>query len=240
MNSAAFIAWPPPFRVRKSKRARQVRLTLGKQRGLELVVPWHFKPQLALNVLEAHRAWIEKNWQRIQPMLSPAAIELPQAIHLLAANEKWTVCYQLVEGSPLSLKEQEGCSLVIAGVADAAKISQLLLQWLRHRAKAVLLPRLAMLSQQVGLSYLSATIRSASTRWGSCSAKKTISLNSKLLFLPLVWVDYVLYHELCHTIHLNHSRQFWELLQSINPNCHESRKNLKTANVYLPAWAEAQ
>jgi predicted metal-dependent hydrolase len=65
------------------------------------------------------------------------------------------------------------------------------------------------------------------TRWGSCSSKNNISLNSSLVFLPEALIRYVCLHELVHTIHKNHGRVFWEALTGILPEALMLRKGVK-------------
>ena len=83
---------------------------------------------------------------------------------------------------------------------------------LRRNAKSILPPRLEHLSAQCGLSYASVKINSSQGRWGSCSARKNISLSYYLVLLPSHLIDYVLLHELCHTREMNHGERFWDLL----------------------------
>jgi len=77
------------------------------------------------------------------------------------------------------------------------------------------------------LPYTKVTVRRMKTRWGSCSSKNNISLNSSLVFLPEELVRYVCLHELVHTIHKNHGRYFWEALTDILPDALSLRKELR-------------
>ena len=69
-------------------------------------------------------------------------------------------------------------------------------------------------------------VRDLSSRWGSCSSKGTVSLNSRLMALPDRLRDYVIYHELCHLVHLNHSSDFWQLLNQYVSNARTCRRDL--------------
>jgi predicted metal-dependent hydrolase len=109
--------------------------------------------------------------------------------------------------------------LLISGQYHAQNKWQLLLRiWLKKQAKIVLPNWLNELSKKNNLPFNSVRIRAQKTRWGSCSARKNINLNYQLLFLPTGLVQHILLHELCHTVHLNHSKAFWQLLTRLDPN----------------------
>ena len=86
---------------------------------------------------------------------------------------------------------------------------------LRKEAHATLPPLVAELAARYGLRYTSLRISSAHTRWGSCSGKNGISLSLFLMLLPEHLRDYILLHELAHTVHLNHSREFHALVDRL-------------------------
>ncbi len=103
---------------------------------------------------------------------------------------------------------------------------------LRKKAKQYLPGRLNYLAETCGFHYTSLRINKSRTRWGSCSSKKTINLSFYLMLLPEHLADYVLLHELCHTVHMNHGTEFWKLLDSVtNGNAKQLRKELRTYRV---------
>ncbi|MDR1918264.1 MAG: M48 family metallopeptidase [Tannerellaceae bacterium] len=99
---------------------------------------------------------------------------------------------------------------------------------LRHEAKRVLPVRLHALAKQYGFSYARVRIANTKSRWGSCSTSGSINLSLSLMLLPNHLIDYVLLHELCHTVEMNHSERFWELMNKVTLNKALSlRKELK-------------
>lgn len=99
---------------------------------------------------------------------------------------------------------------------------------LRHEAKRVLPSRIIELAKQHHFTITGIKINSSRTHWGSCTPKKSINLSLYLMLLPWHLIDYVLLHELCHTVEMNHSDRFWRLLDKItNGNAHSLRQEIK-------------
>jgi predicted metal-dependent hydrolase len=129
--------------------------------------------------------------------------------------------------------------VVVSGqVGNAGEVRDSLKRWLTRQAKATLLPWLAELSEGAGLPFQRVAVRGQRTRWGSCSARGNINLNYKLLFLPPDLVRYILHHELCHIVHLNHSRSFWKLLATLEPDYRVFNTQAKRGMDHVPEWAK--
>lgn len=97
-------------------------------------------------------------------------------------------------------------------------LKDLLEKALRHEAKRLLPDRLMALAARHRFTCTGVRIMNSKTRWGSCSTRKSINLSLSLMLLPWHLVDYVLLHELCHTVEMNHSDRFWKLLNSVTDN----------------------
>jgi predicted metal-dependent hydrolase len=80
-------------------------------------------------------------------------------------------------------------------------------------------------------------VRLQRTRWGSCSSSRSVSLNAGLLFLAPELVRYLLIHELCHMIAMNHSRRFWCAVERFEPDCRDLDRRLAEAWGEIPIWA---
>lgn len=232
--------WPPPFTLQPSLRARTVRLQICVRRGLRLIVPVGFNPNKAAEVLQKHRAWIERTWSRVQPKLLTAESEsLPERFHLRALDQTWKVVYQIKEnGGNIRHKACDSQQLLTltGDIQNHEKVKQILRKWLHTQAEQYLFPWLEGLSAETGLRFNQVRVRNTRTRWGSCSPEKNISLSSRLLFLSPLLVEHVLLHELCHTVHLHHAKSFWNLLTRFSPDTERFRKELRQAAREVPAW----
>ncbi|MDR0835358.1 MAG: M48 family metallopeptidase [Tannerella sp.] len=99
---------------------------------------------------------------------------------------------------------------------------------LRHEALRTLPFRLQTLAALHSFSYTGPTIRNTQTRWGSCSSQKHINLSLSLMLLPEHLIDYVLLHELCHTVEMNHGDRFRQLMDKVTGGqAHALRQELK-------------
>lgn len=97
----------------------------------------------------------------------------------------------------------------------------------RSAARSLIEQRCAYYCHITGGVYTSVTIRDQKTRWGSCSSRGTLSFNYRLIFAPPQVLDYVVVHELCHLTHMNHSKEFWNMVGSVMPDYKTHRKWLK-------------
>ena len=88
----------------------------------------------------------------------------------------------------------------------------------RNAAREVFTNRVEYYHRFTGGHYTSITIRDQKTRWGSCSSRGTLSFNYRLIYGPAGPLDYVVVHELCHLTHMNHSKDFWNMVERIMPD----------------------
>lgn len=101
------------------------------------------------------------------------------------------------------------------------------LQALAKQARRYIPERVAHYAARMGVTYGRITIRNQKTRWGSCSSKGNLNFNCLLMLAPAQVVDYVVIHELCHRLHMNHSSAFWITVEKYMPDYALWRKWLK-------------
>lgn len=233
------LAWPPPYTVRHSLRAKSIFLTMNRFGELEIVLPKRHRQVTIETILNEKRAWIERHFCRALPQKTQE-ITPPTHLSLKALHEEWQIEYQITLGKKFKLIERPMQQLVLMLPVDSppAAIHKLLQLWLKKYARQRLIKKLEILSQNTGLPFQKGIIRGQTGRWGSCNTAKVISLNYKLLFLPESLVNYILVHELCHTRHLNHSKRFWALVAKFQPDVMQLRRECRNAQCYIPNWID--
>jgi predicted metal-dependent hydrolase len=232
----------PPYRVRRSRRARRAHLVVTPEQGLVVVVPMHVALRRVPDIVASRRDWIERSLARCAPertrFLAREQLPLlPNMIDLLAIGKLHFVEYSRSGDSRSSARERDQSKVVVSGPFDEQAQRQALLRWLGRAARTHLVGWLEQLSAEQQLTITRVSIRSQRARWGSCSAEGIISLNQNLLFLPPRLVRLVLVHELCHRIELNHSERFWRQLAAREPQLESLTAELRSAAHLVPRWA---
>lgn len=210
-----------------------MRLAVKPYQGLEVVIPRKFPRKKIPFILQQHEAWIIDQLAKHQHSLQP--VELPQKIILSLLDTCFLVEYSSSDTGRLI---ETGNTLKIQYRDDLQAI-ELLRNWIRSRAKQILPPMLSQIAGEFAFEYIKTTIRSQKSRWGSCSSSGTISLNDQLLFMPPETVRYLMIHELCHTRFMNHSADFWSLVDSCCDNYQQHDRNLSKGREKVPDWFTA-
>jgi hypothetical protein len=234
---------PQNYHVRVSHRAKHVSIRVSHLGEVEVVVPHGFDQSQIPQILENRQDWILKTTRRVKAERQSYSLEsvgnLPEQIVLRSLSEDWSITYLNYPSSEVLVSTNNFNHLTVSGQTDHLELCRQGLQrWLRVKAQTHLTSWLRQVSQEVKLPCGNISVRGQKTLWASCSNKKNISLNYKLLFLPPHLVQYVFIHELCHTIHLNHSAKFWELVAEKEPNYKALDKEVGKAWCYVPEWVE--
>ena len=204
---------------------------------IEVVVPKKFDQARVEQMMEEETDRIISKQERARVLEMEYR---PATISLKAVTRTWDVCYDDICADSGMVKEQPGSRLHVPGwQKDYRSTANALNGWVYRKANCILPGWLETLNSDLYLDYNRVTIRRQKTVWGSCSAKGNISLNQNLLFLPKDMVDYVLLHELSHIEQLNHSRVFWDLLESRFKGSREMSGRVRTADSLVPKWAKS-
>lgn len=184
-------------------------------------------------------AFIRKNRSKLQDALQrhPAADRLDETTQLQTATFRLHLFrtsrahfYMTLENEVLHI----ACPLATRFEDEAVQqlLKKMLEKALRHEAQRLLPGRLEALARKHRFTCTGVKINNSKTHWGSCTMKKSINLSLSLMLLPWHLIDYVLLHELCHTVEMNHSQRFWQLMARVTEGQAEGwRKELKTHSI---------
>jgi predicted metal-dependent hydrolase len=215
--------------IRRSARATQVKVRVAPDGTLRASLPLYAPIFLVKRLVKSSR-------DELRTMLSDAqpSQEYTDGMHIGKSHS--LVVRHIGTGVPKAERHKqqiivtlpEGHSLSDPEVARLTR--DCIITALRIEAKSYLPKRLSFLASKYGFRYEKVRFSHASGRWGSCSASGTISLNIALMKLPFELIDYVIVHELSHTVHMNHSSAFWELVSRGDPNYSFNRRQLRQEN----------
>ncbi len=212
--------------ISHSDRARHISIRIRNGEVI-LVIPRFGRVSDALSFLEKKRAWVQQTLRKSRERSQS------KGRNLFDENREFkTLTFSLrisrSEGQKfiISLKDDILHILCPKEVKIEAENVQELIKKsitnvIRREAQRILPARLKELADRHGFKYSSCTIRDTRTRWGSCNGKGDINLNLFLMCLPEHLIDYVLIHELCHTVELNHGPRFWALVDGCTGKPHE-------------------
>jgi predicted metal-dependent hydrolase len=231
----------PRYSLRVSVRAKRMQLRVNHWGKVEVVVPRNVSIAHVAPFVHRHRKWLERALAQIQDVRDdpPAANSLsPEKMSLLALGEDWELSYRPgVRSHCRATTGFKGQRRLLIETVDGTAAHLVLQAWLHDYARQYLPPWLRQVSEECQLPFTGASVRAQKTRWGSCSARGHINLNRHLIFLPPHLVRYIMVHELCHTVHLNHSRRYWTLVGRFAPDFEHCEAELRLAARHIPLWA---
>jgi predicted metal-dependent hydrolase len=199
------------FVLVRSTRARRYILRLRPDGVLRVTIPRRGSRREALDVIERHRPWIERQWrQRIADGRSHDLWQEGTRI-LFRGVEVALAVESNARGHRVCFADQ------VVHVASDGRIRDAVEARLREIAARELEPRLRDFAARHALTVDRVIVRNQRTRWGSCSGQGSISLNWRLVQMPPFVSDYVLWHELMHLRQANHSRRFWREVEAVCP-----------------------
>ncbi len=205
------------YQVRRSERARRVRVTVDAGRGVEVVLPRRAPEREAAAAVQELRPWIERRMremERAQAAVAARGESVPYLGRLLTTRSE-----------PARTRVHRRGDELLTPTGDERLPA--LERWYRRAAREEIAPRLDVACLRTGASYSTLTIRGQRTRWASCSRGGAMSFNWRLLLAPEPVLDYVVWHEVCHLEIMDHSPRFWALLDRHCPGYREQKRWLR-------------
>ena len=201
------------------KEVKHARLRVSEDGRVRIIAPPAFSEEDIMAMLKKKAKWIEKNVKYFNGM---STIEL-QRNQLLLFGNRYSYFYDTTYAEKVVV-DHEHKTITSQKDLLEPKTQE---KWYRSVAKKHLTNRIKVLSVKMKLPFNKLFIRESKTKWGNCSKKKNISLNWKLIKAPDYVIDYIIIHELLHTVVMSHTHKFWTLLKSYYPDYKESIKWLE-------------
>ncbi len=209
----------------KRRGSSNMRLSVNSIGQVRVSMPYWAPYEAGVLFLKSKKNWIRQRLSDQVPILLNDGIHIGKSHKLIIINDTASngvadvrIGSTLIEAKttlPINSLPVQSC--LIAACERALKKESL--QLLPKRTDG--------LSKSFELPYNSLKIRKLTSRWGSCSTKKNISLSYFLIQLPWELIDYVILHELAHTKYLDHSPRYWDFMQTMLPGVKEFRRQLK-------------
>ncbi|MCK9996026.1 MAG: M48 family metallopeptidase [Candidatus Krumholzibacteria bacterium] len=220
---------PVRYRVRRSRRTRKMGIQVCKRDGLVIILPERMGLKVVPELLEYWADWIDTKADEYDIRQGPRVRQFATGSVLsILGKPRHLAIVNLPNGRKRPVIDLTDDSLTLAlAPADVFDVRPVMEKYLRRLARQDLTERTAIWADRIGLFPRKVIVGERTSRWGSCSARGTLSFCYRLVMAPPEAVDAVVAHEICHLAHLNHSRRFYSLLDRVCPDHRESMKWLR-------------
>ncbi len=213
--------------IKPHKRAKNYKLSIPAGKAPTLSMPYYGNMREAERFLLRHKDWLQnklKSNPKPVKFCDGAIIPLRGVNHRLIMLDSLRAGVQLVGNGEMPIIKVGG---------GEHHMARRLTDWLKKQAKIDIEKSLKYHCDNLNVTYKSISIRSQSSRWGSCSSAKRLNFNWRLIMAPPFVLDYVVAHEAAHLIEMNHSQKFWDLVRKTLPDMQRGKKWLKQNGQYL-------
>lgn len=221
-----------PVTLRLNPRARRLIVKVHPSTGeVTVVAPSRRALEGALDFARSETDWIRKRLARVPkpvPLRLGEHIPLRGELHLIVEGEKGR--------APVWTDEEDGEPVIlVSGKPEHA--SRRILDFLKREARRTLDARTAFYAENLGIKPRRITVRDTASRWGSCSAQRSLSFSWRLILAPDFVLDYVVAHEVAHLREMNHSPRFWKLVELLGADVKRAQRWLSEHGTMLHRYA---
>lgn len=230
----------PQIEIRRSAKAKRLRLAVKNTGKIELVVPLNASQTQTLAFLNQHRGWAEEKWLALNLSAAPVGLLASQTLPWRGKEIPLSIRDEPRKNVKVCIDETALIILPERLAEAREQVAQRALyrwvgQWLKDRVAEQVerhAPRYDLNPRQI-------RVKQMKTRWGSCGPANDININWLLAFAPDSVLEYVVVHELCHIRERNHSKAFWSLVEQHVPGFLTERAWLKNQGRFLMSRFES-
>lgn len=212
-------------RIYRRKGLKNIRITIEHDGRVRLSIPWYVPKSAGIKYLLS-----KKNWVKEHQVIRPSTWEDGQRL-----TDEYSLKFKEYDRKSSKAVLKDGSLTVhlpnyMSEEQRQRSIDRQVVSFLKKEAQKNLVPLLRSAAKQAGYQPKGIKIKRMKSRWGSCNQDKLITLNLSLVRLPHELAEYVIYHELAHTKHLNHGKGFWQEVEKSLPDYKQRRKALRQFN----------
>ncbi len=213
-----------PYTLTRSHR-RSIGLQIS-QHGLRISAPLHTSLAYIDSVLQQKAGWITKKlaqWQDKKSLVLDWSLETTYPL----LGEPWRIAMKPTGELAMIRSFDQELPQPLTIELNSRHIETFVMSWYQQQAITCFKQRIELYAPELAVPTPPFRLSQAKTRWGSCNSRGLITLNWRLIQLPLHLVDYVVAHELAHLIEMNHSKAFWDVVGKVCPGYRVARSMLK-------------
>lgn len=220
-----------------STKAKSLNITLQPFSGVRVSVPESISLDKAKKAVKERMSWIKTNLSKMQKAEDKFTV-FTEDTEFKTKEHQLEITHSDVKEPKSIVRDGLIKVFVPYGIDTSTNSIQLIVRegiekaW-RKEAKDYLPKRVKRLAKKHDFQYNKVTVRNTTTRWGSCSIENNLNLSLHLMRLPNYLIDYVILHELTHTKIKNHSRDFWQLLDSVTGSAKKLDKEVRECRIQI-------
>jgi len=215
--------------IKKSKKTLSLKIS---ENGLVVSAPLFMSEKKINQLVISKIKWIKKKLELIEPQKNKLFIKNRASFDLLGKEIK----ISLLDGNnKIEWVDENNLKIFFKDQDDQKKLKTFFIKWLKEIALDYFSQRAYEISKLYAIPSNSILLSNAKSRWGTCNSKTEVRINWRLIQADPYVIDYVICHEFAHLTHMNHSRNFWNLVEKLCPNYKLAENYLKNKgfNLYL-------
>lgn len=223
-----------PFEIIRRQR-KTLEIQIDSQNGFRVIAPKRLSEKAILAVLEPRKAWIYEKWKEVESAQAYRPTKTYQDGELFSFNDQ-TVALKLINNPTLKRAKAHlvnGVLVVETPRVEKKDIRDAIILLYKAYTRQEAIVKLEPYAQRLGVKYNRIVIKEQKRRWGSCSHLGNLNFNWRCGMMPNFVFEYILVHEVCHLVHLNHSKAYWDLVTTLCPEHAQARLWLKRQGASL-------
>ena len=221
-----------PDLIERSNR-KTLSLFVMKDGNVVVKAPINLEDEVIDRFVSEKQDWIRDKLMLVNKTKSKFEDVMKYKKFLLYGNK-----YSLLLSDVKKIETNDNFQIVIPGKTEPQNIIKVLRSWYKKIAKEILQDRLNFLESRVRLKSTSMKITDSTGKWGSCSSRGVICFNWRVIMLPPQIIDYVIIHELCHLVEMNHSKNFWHQVCTFLPSTPKLKEEIKEYGFLLSMFRD--